>query len=61
MATLTLARKYFFLTGKNTNGCQFIITLKGTPWLDGLHTVIGKVGTFKLSILLISAMPDHTE
>ncbi|XP_050670224.1 peptidyl-prolyl cis-trans isomerase, rhodopsin-specific isozyme-like [Leptidea sinapis] len=29
--------------GKNTNGCQFIITLKGTPWLDGLHTVIGKV------------------
>ncbi|XP_038206754.1 peptidyl-prolyl cis-trans isomerase, rhodopsin-specific isozyme-like [Zerene cesonia] len=29
--------------GKNTNGCQFIITTKGTPWLDGLHTVIGKV------------------
>ncbi|CAG4944807.1 unnamed protein product [Colias eurytheme] len=29
--------------GKNTNGCQFIITAKGTPWLDGLHTVIGKV------------------
>ncbi|XP_041987137.1 peptidyl-prolyl cis-trans isomerase, rhodopsin-specific isozyme-like [Aricia agestis] len=29
--------------GKNTNGCQFIITVKGTPWLDGLHTVIGKV------------------
>ncbi|CAK1603125.1 unnamed protein product [Parnassius mnemosyne] len=29
--------------GKNTNGCQFIITTTGTPWLDGLHTVIGKV------------------
>ncbi|XP_022112455.2 peptidyl-prolyl cis-trans isomerase, rhodopsin-specific isozyme [Pieris rapae] len=29
--------------GKNTNGCQFIITVKGTPWLDGLHTVVGKV------------------
>ncbi len=43
--------------GPNTNGSQFFITLAATPWLNGKHTVFGRIVKGQEVVEAIAASP----
>jgi peptidyl-prolyl cis-trans isomerase A (cyclophilin A) len=47
--------------GPNTNGSQFFITVAGTPWLTGNHTIFGEVVEGQEIVVAISKVPRNSQ
>jgi peptidylprolyl isomerase len=43
--------------GPMTNGSQFFITLRATPWLNGYHTIFGRVASGMETLRKLGAVP----
>lgn len=48
-------------SGPNTNGSQFFITLAPTPWLDGKHTIFGRVKSGLKIVQRMGLVKTNTE
>ncbi len=48
-------------SGPDTNGSQFFVTLAPTPWLDGKHTIFGRVKNGLSTVKRMGLVPTGAE